>query len=102
MFKKSLQFVLIFVVITSWIFSGWPQIYNFPPKIKNTNTEKNVKQNKESPDNVRAGSRGSKMRITNIGDDLSSNQSVAESKLKVILASLIIVYIVLARFVVLL
>ena len=28
------QSLLIFILITGWIFSGWPQIFNFPPKIQ--------------------------------------------------------------------
>jgi hypothetical protein len=35
-FKKLfhiLQIFLIFAVITGWLFSGWPQILNFPPKV---------------------------------------------------------------------
>jgi len=31
-FQKVLTFVLIF----GWIFSGWPQISGFPPKIQKT------------------------------------------------------------------
>ena len=30
-FKKSSQFILILAISFGWIFSGWPQIYNFPP-----------------------------------------------------------------------
>src|SRR3989344_252403 len=33
-FKKSLQFILIFTLSVGWIFSGWPQIFNFPPNIQ--------------------------------------------------------------------
>ena len=33
-FKKSLQFFLIFTLSVGWIFSGWPQIYNFPPEVE--------------------------------------------------------------------
>lgn len=32
--KKVPQFILILVIITGWIFSGWPQIGNFPPRIE--------------------------------------------------------------------
>ena len=32
--KKFLKFLIVFLVITGWIFSGWPQIWNFPPKIQ--------------------------------------------------------------------
>jgi len=32
--SKISQFFLILVLITSWVFAGWPQIYNFPPKIQ--------------------------------------------------------------------
>ena len=32
--KKFLLTCLIFFLITSWIFSGWPRIFNFPPKIQ--------------------------------------------------------------------
>ena len=28
------KFILIFLVITSWLYSGWPQIAGFPPKIE--------------------------------------------------------------------
>lgn len=31
--KKFPQFFLILVLSTGWVFSGWPQIFNFPPKI---------------------------------------------------------------------
>lgn len=33
-FLKISKLLLIFVVITAWIFSGWPTIFNFPPKIQ--------------------------------------------------------------------
>ncbi|MFA6397746.1 MAG: chitobiase/beta-hexosaminidase C-terminal domain-containing protein [Candidatus Paceibacterota bacterium] len=29
---KISQFLLVFTIIFSWIFSGWPQLFNFPPK----------------------------------------------------------------------
>lgn len=39
--KKSIKkfvpipkFFLILLLITGWVFSGWPQIYNFPPKVQ--------------------------------------------------------------------
>ena len=32
--KEALRFFFIFILITSWIFSGWPRIGNFPPKIQ--------------------------------------------------------------------
>jgi hypothetical protein len=32
--KKSSQFILILAVSIGWIFSGWPQIFNFPPKVE--------------------------------------------------------------------
>lgn len=32
--SKISKFLLIFVIIVSWVFSGWPQIFNFPPKIQ--------------------------------------------------------------------
>ncbi|MDO8522674.1 MAG: hypothetical protein Q7S12_00085 [bacterium] len=32
--KKAAQFFLVLTLSTSWIFSGWPQIFNFPPKIQ--------------------------------------------------------------------
>jgi len=32
--KKFAKFIVVFAVIFSWIFSGWPQILNFPPKIQ--------------------------------------------------------------------
>jgi len=32
--KKFGQFVLILIIATTWVFSGWPQIFNFPPKIQ--------------------------------------------------------------------
>jgi hypothetical protein len=31
--RKTSKFLLIFILITSWIFSGWPQIFNFPLSI---------------------------------------------------------------------
>ena len=34
---KTLKFLIVFIVIISWIFSGWPQVWNnppFPPKIQ--------------------------------------------------------------------
>jgi len=33
---KISRFFLVFVLISGWVFSGWPQIYNFPPKIQKT------------------------------------------------------------------
>ena len=36
-FKKLfriLQIFLIFAIITGWLYSGWPQVFNFPPKIQ--------------------------------------------------------------------
>lgn len=35
--KFALIFVLIFAWIFAWIFAGWPQIFNFPPGIQETN-----------------------------------------------------------------
>lgn len=32
--KNFLKICFIFLTITLWIFSGWPQIFNFPPKIQ--------------------------------------------------------------------
>ena len=32
--KKSAQFILIFALAVGWIFSGWPQIFDFPPDIR--------------------------------------------------------------------
>ena len=32
--KKFGQSILIFVITVGWIFSGWPQIFDFPPKIQ--------------------------------------------------------------------
>ena len=31
---KPFRFVFIFLIITGWVFSGWPQIFNFPPKVQ--------------------------------------------------------------------
>jgi hypothetical protein len=31
--KRILKFLLVFFLIFSWIFSSWPQIFHFPPKI---------------------------------------------------------------------
>ena len=28
------KFILLFVLIFNWIFSGWPQIFGFPPGIQ--------------------------------------------------------------------
>ncbi len=30
--KKTGQFILILIIATTWVFSGWPQIFNFPPE----------------------------------------------------------------------
>ncbi|MCK4454218.1 hypothetical protein KAU51_02630 [Candidatus Parcubacteria bacterium] len=35
---KIIQFIMIFFVITAWVFSGWPQILDFPPKIQEAKT----------------------------------------------------------------
>jgi len=32
--KQAILFPLIFILIVGWVFSGWPQIFNFPPKIQ--------------------------------------------------------------------
>lgn len=32
--KKFAKFIVVFTVIFSWIFSGWPEIGNFPPKVR--------------------------------------------------------------------
>jgi len=32
--KKFFKFIIVFLIITGWIFSGFPQIFNFPPKIQ--------------------------------------------------------------------
>jgi len=32
--KKPFQKTLVLILIFAWIFSGWPQIFNFPPKIQ--------------------------------------------------------------------
>lgn len=34
MISRAVKFLLIFILITGWVFSGWPQIFNFPPKIQ--------------------------------------------------------------------
>jgi len=31
---KPLRFIVIFLLITGWVYSGWPQIFNFPQKIE--------------------------------------------------------------------
>lgn len=31
---KSLRFIVILLLITGWVFSGWPQFFNFPPKVQ--------------------------------------------------------------------
>jgi len=31
---RIIKFFVIFLIIFGWIFSGWPQIFNFPPKIQ--------------------------------------------------------------------
>src|SRR3989344_120626 len=31
--KREVKFLLIFVILASWIFSGWPRIFNFPNAI---------------------------------------------------------------------
>lgn len=38
-FKKTLKTIFVFTLVFSWIFSGWPQIWNnppFPPEIQET------------------------------------------------------------------
>ncbi len=30
---KTFRFIVVFLIIIGWIFSGWPQIWNFPPSI---------------------------------------------------------------------
>ena len=37
--KHSRRKILILLFIFTWIFSGWPQIFNFPPKIQKTIAE---------------------------------------------------------------
>ena len=32
--SKISKFLLVIVLISGWIFSGWPQIFNFPPKVQ--------------------------------------------------------------------
>lgn len=32
--KKSSQFLLILTLSIGWVFSGWPQVFNFPPNIQ--------------------------------------------------------------------
>ncbi|MEK7566151.1 MAG: hypothetical protein AAB494_00560, partial [Patescibacteria group bacterium] len=34
MFNKFGKFFLVFLLIFAWIFSGWPQISNFPPQLQ--------------------------------------------------------------------
>ena len=31
---KPLRFIVVFLIITGWVYSGWPQIFNFPPKVQ--------------------------------------------------------------------
>ncbi|MEK7499206.1 MAG: chitobiase/beta-hexosaminidase C-terminal domain-containing protein, partial [Patescibacteria group bacterium] len=33
-FCNFLLFCFVFLIITGWLFSGWPQFYNFPPKVQ--------------------------------------------------------------------
>jgi len=33
-FRKTIKNLFVFILILSWIFSGWPRIGNFPPKIR--------------------------------------------------------------------
>ncbi|MEK7166302.1 MAG: hypothetical protein AAB874_05845, partial [Patescibacteria group bacterium] len=33
-FVRCSRFVFIFLLAFGWVFSGWPQIYNFPPEIQ--------------------------------------------------------------------
>mgnify|MGYP001557973030 FL=1 len=33
---KNFRFFLVAMLVSSWIFSGWPQIFDFPPKIPQT------------------------------------------------------------------
>ena len=32
---KMFRFGLVMIIIVGWVFSGWPQIWNFPPEVKN-------------------------------------------------------------------
>ena len=34
MFKKTGQFFLILMISVGWVFSGWPQAFNFPPSVQ--------------------------------------------------------------------
>jgi len=38
-FSKIFKFFFIFILITGWIFSGWPWIWNFPPEIETANAD---------------------------------------------------------------
>ncbi|MEK7089610.1 MAG: hypothetical protein AAB920_02210, partial [Patescibacteria group bacterium] len=37
--KKTGQFILILIIATTWVFSGWPQIFNFPPEIQKAHAQ---------------------------------------------------------------
>ena len=47
MYNKTIKigrFLLVFVLVSAWIFSGWPQIFNFPPKIQEAKAETEIKK----------------------------------------------------------
>src|SRR4030043_670630 len=44
MLRKVFKFTIIFILIFAWFFSGWPQIFNFPPKIQEVFAEIEVKK----------------------------------------------------------
>ena len=35
---RGIKFFVIFLIIFAWIFSGWPQIFNFPPEVQEAQT----------------------------------------------------------------
>jgi len=41
---RIVKFLLIFVVQIAWIFSGWPQIFNFPPEVQEVQAAVSITQ----------------------------------------------------------
>lgn len=41
--KQTLKFLLVFALVTIWVYSGWPQIGNFPPEVQEAQAESATK-----------------------------------------------------------